>query len=62
MIRVIEQDTGMNVKSYSSGTIVFDSLLLKVRKNLKRLLHPNGKAYKAMKKVYDKIYKKRNSQ
>ena len=62
MIRVIEQDTGMNVKSYSSGTIVFDSLLLKVRKSLKRILHPNGKAYKAMKKVYDKIYKKRNSQ
>ncbi len=59
MIRVLREVTGMQVESYSSGMVRIDSVIMKVRKGLKRLMRPEGKLYEKMKSVYNKIYKNR---
>lgn len=59
MIEVIQEVTGKRLESYSSSMARFDDVVLKVRGGLKRIISPDGKAYKMFKKVYNKIYKER---
>jgi len=59
MIEVIKQKTGAQMQSYSSSMIVFDKIILRIRKGLKNILKPNGKSYEFMKKSYNRIYKNR---
>lgn len=59
IIQIIEQVTGEKLKSYSSGIVVFDNVVLRVRKTLKRLFSPESSAYRRFKRVYDKVYKHR---
>lgn len=59
MIRVIEQSAGVKYKSFSSGVVAFDKIVLKLRKGVLTVFKPRGKMYNVLKKVYNKIYKKR---
>ena len=59
MISVIEQKSGNKIESYSSRMIVVDSLILKLRKAIKRIVSPNTALYRWVKSVYNKIYKQR---
>ena len=59
MIEVIRSVTGKEMDSYSSGMVWVDNLTLRVRKLLKKMLRPDSSGYRALKSVYDKIYKKR---
>lgn len=56
---VIQSVTGKKVDSYSSKMILIDSLTLKVRNSLKRVLNKDTALYCTLKKIYDKIYKHR---
>jgi len=60
MAGVIQQDTGTVVSTYSSRAVAFDNVVLKVRRTVKRLVRPDGPIYRAMKSVYNRIYKNRN--
>lgn len=59
MIRVIEERTGRRLSSYSSSMIAVDGAVLKIRRNLKHFLKPDGIMYGVMKAFYNKIYKNR---
>lgn len=59
IITTIQSVTGKKVDSYSSKIVFIDSLTLKTRSILKRLLDKNSAIYGALKIVYDKVYKHR---
>ena len=59
IINIIQLATGMKMASYSSRIVLFDKWVLKTRKVLKRLFSTDSFAYKKMKAVYNRIYKKR---
>lgn len=59
MIRVINQVTGKQVRSYSSSFITFDKWVLKVRKLIKSVIKPESGIYKLLLKSYNKVYKHR---
>lgn len=56
----IRKATGKEVVTHSSGTVAFDSVMMKMRKCLSSVVSPNSSLYKPMKKVYDRFYKKRS--
>ena len=59
IIAVIQSVTGKKLDSYSSKMVMVDNLTLKVRKVLKSILNPDSSAYKKLKAVFNKVYKKR---
>ena len=59
MVGVIHSVTGKQMESYSSTMARFDSVVLKIRKGLKKLFKPESKVYRGLKKVYNKVYKER---
>ena len=61
IIGVIQAVTGKKIDSFSSKMVFFDSLILKVRRYLKRKLKikQDSVSYRFSKRVYDRIYKHR---
>lgn len=59
MIGVIQTVTGKEIKAYSSTMASFDNVVLKCRRRLKRWFKPEGRLYRMLKKVYNKVYKER---
>ncbi len=59
IISVIHSVTGREIGSYSSTITRFDSTVLKIRKRIKRMIKTEGKLYRMLKKVYNKVYKER---
>ena len=59
IVRQVEAITGQRIRSLSSAWVQFDSVLLKMRKRIKRSIDSDSRLYILMKKTYDKIYKHR---
>ena len=59
IIAVIQSVTGKTVDSYSSRMVFFDSMTLRLRNTLKRVLDKDTAVYGVLKRIYDKVYKHR---
>lgn len=56
----IRKATGKEVVTRSSGTVAFDSVMMKMRNCISSVVSSNSSLYKPLKKVYDRFYKKRS--
>lgn len=59
MILVIQQVTGVKIRSFSSKILFFDRLILKIRQGLKKIVSSDTGLYRMLKAIYNKIYKNR---
>lgn len=60
MILIIKEVTGKRVSAYSSYLVLTDSIIIKIREFLKRIIRPDSIVYKLMKGVYNRVYKERS--
>ena len=59
IIRTTIEVTGADIKSYSSRIVVLDSIIVRLRRFIKRITKQDSRTYVFMKRTYDKVYKQR---
>lgn len=60
MIQVIQQVSGVEIKTYAKRIITWDSCVLRIRNIIKRYFAQDTVFFRGMKRVYNAVYKHRN--